>query len=154
LDVNDRMLGVENVIVGILDLGLIHPNVSPCSALMIFVRKKDGSQRLCIDYHQLNKVMIKKQYMFPRIDGLFDQMKGEIIFSKIDLRSGYHQLWIKEEDISNASFNMRFKHYDFTILPFGLMNALRVFMSLMKGVLSEYLENFVQVFIDYILIYS
>jgi hypothetical protein len=78
---------------------------------------------LCIDYHQLNKVTIKNQYMLPRIDDLFDQMKGATVFSKIDLRSGYHQLWIKEEDIPKTTFKMRFRHYEFTVLPFGLTNA-------------------------------
>jgi hypothetical protein len=98
--------------------------------------------------------MIKNQYLLPRIDDLFDQMKGVMVFSKIDLRSGYHQLWIKEEDIPKTAFKMRFGHYEFTILPFGLTNAPGVFMSLMNGVFREYLDKFVQVFIDDILIYS
>jgi hypothetical protein len=101
---------------------------------MIFVKKKDGSWRLCIDYQQLNKVTIKNQYPLPRIDDLFDQDERSTIFSKIDLRLRYHQLRIKEEDIPKTAFKMRFGHYEFVVLPFGLMNAPRVFMSLMNGV--------------------
>jgi hypothetical protein len=138
----------------LLDLGLIRPSVSPWGAPVIFVRKKDGSWRLCIDYRQLNKATIKNQYLLPRIDDLFDQMKGETVFSKIDLRSGYHQLRIKEEDIPHIAFKMRFKHYEFTVLPFGLTNTPGLFMSLMNGVFREYLDKFVQVFIDDMLIYS
>jgi hypothetical protein len=138
----------------LLDLGLIHPSVSPWGAPVIFIRKKDGLWRLCIDYRQLNKATIKNQYPLPRIDDLFDQMKGVTVFSKIDLRSGYHQLWIKEDDIPKTTFKTRFGHYKFTILPFGLTNAPGVFMSLMNGVFRKYLDKFVQVFIDDILIYS
>jgi hypothetical protein len=138
----------------LLDLGLIHPSVSPWGAPVIFIRKKDGSWRLCIDYRQLNKATIKNQYPLPRIDDLFDQMKGATVFSKIDLRSGYHQLRIKEDDVPKTAFKTRFGHYEFTVLPFGLTNAPGVFMSLMNGVFREYLDKFVQVFIDDILIYS
>jgi hypothetical protein len=138
----------------LLDLGLIRPSVLPWGAPVIFIRKKDGSWRLCIDYRQLNKATIKNQYPLPRIDDLFDQMKGATVFSKIDLRSGYHQLRIKEDDIPKTAFKTRFGHYEFTVLPFGLTNAPGVFMSLMNGVFREYLDKFVQVFIDDILIYS
>jgi hypothetical protein len=138
----------------LLDLGLIRPSVSPWGAPVIFIRKKDGSWRLCIDYRQLNKATIKNQYPLPRIDDLFDQMKGATVFSKIDLQSGYHQLRIKEDDIPKTAFKMRFGHYEFTVLPFGLTNAPGIFMSLMNGVFCEYLDKFVQVFIDDILIYS
>jgi hypothetical protein len=138
----------------LLDLGLIRPSVSPWGAPVIFIRRKDRSWRLCIDYRQLNKATIKNQYPLPRIDDLFDQMKGATVFSKIDLRSGYHQLRIKEDDIPKTALKMRFGHYEFTVLPFGLTNAPGVFMSLMNGVFREYLDKFVQVFIDDILIYS
>jgi hypothetical protein len=138
----------------LLDLGLIRPSVSPWGAPVIFIRKKDGSWRLCIDYRQLNKATIKNQYPLPRIDDLFDQMKGATVFSKIDLRSGYHQLRIKEDDVPKTAFKTRFGHYEFTVLPFGLTNTPGVFMSLMNGVFREYLDKFVQVFIDDILIYS
>ena len=129
----------------LLDLGLIRPSVSPWSAPAIFIRKKDGSWRLCIDYRELNKATIKNQYPLPRIDDLFDQMKGAMVFSKIDLRSGYHQLRIKEDDIPKTAFKTRFGHYEFTVLPFGLTNAPGVFMSLMNGVFRKYLDKFVQV---------
>jgi hypothetical protein len=115
---------------------------------------KKGSWRLCIDYRQLNKATIKNQYPLPRIDDLFDQMKGVTLFSKINLRSGYHQLRIREDDIHKTTFQMRFGHYEFTILPFRLTNAPGVFMILMNGVFHEYLDKFIQVFIDNILIYS
>ena len=117
----------------LLDLGLIRPSVSPWGAPVIFIRKKDGSWRLCIDYRQLNKATIKNQYPLPRIDDLFDQMKGAMVFSKIDLQSGYHQLRIKEDDVPKTAFKMRFGHYEFTVLPFGLTNAPGEFMSLMNG---------------------
>jgi hypothetical protein len=117
----------------LLELGIIHPSVSPWDAPFIFVRKKYGSWRLCIDYHQLNKVTIKNQYQLPRIDDLFDQMNGSTMFSKIHLISGYHQLKIKEEAIPNTTFKTRFRHYDFIVLPFGLTNVPGVFMSLMNG---------------------
>jgi hypothetical protein len=138
----------------LLDLGLIRPSVSPWGAPVIFIRKKDRLSRLCIDYRQLNKATIKNQYPLPRIDDLFDKMKGATVFSKIDLRSGYHQLRIKEDEIPKTTFKTRFGHYEFTFLPFGLTNAPGVFMSLMNGVFREYLDKFVQVFIDDILIYS
>jgi hypothetical protein len=137
-----------------LDLGIIRPSVSSWGAPIIFIPKKDGSWRLCIDYHQLNKETIKNQYPLPRIDDLFDHMKGVMVSSKIDLRSRYHQLRIKEDEIPKTTFKMSFGHYNFTVLPFGLTNALGVFMSLMNGVFHEYLDKFIQVFIDDILIYS
>ena len=131
----------------LLDLGMIRPSVSPWGAPIIFIRKKDGSWRIFIDYHQLNKATIKNQYPLPRIDDLFDQMKGAMVFSKIYLRSGYHQLQIKEDYIPKTAFKTRFGHYEFT-------NAPGVFMSLMNGVFCEYMDKLIQVFIDDILIYS
>jgi hypothetical protein len=121
----------------LLDLGLIHPSVSPWGEPMIFVRKKDGLWRLCIDYRQLNKVTVKNQYSLQRIDDLYDQMKGETVFSKIKLRLGCHQLHIKEEYIPKTTFKMRFKHYEFIVLTFGLTNAPVVLMNLMNGVFCE-----------------
>jgi hypothetical protein len=132
----------------------IFPSVSPWGALVLFVKNKDGTLRLCIDFRQLNKVTIKNKYPFPRIDDLFDQLKDAKIFSKIDLRSGYHQVRIKNEDISKTTFITRYVHYEFIVVPFGLSNALVVFMFLMNGVFREYLDKFVIVFLDDILVYS
>jgi hypothetical protein len=137
----------------LLDSGLVRPNVSPWGAPVIFV-KKDGSLRLCIDYRDLNRATVKNRYPMPRIDDLFDQMKGATVFSKIDLQSGYHQLSIKESDIPKTAFRTRFGHYEFFVVPFILTNAPAVFMSLMNGVFWKYLDRFVQVFLDDILIYS
>jgi hypothetical protein len=138
----------------LLDLGLIRPSVSLWGAPIIFVKKKDGSLRLCIDYRDLNRATVKNRYPMSRIDDLFDQMNRVEVFSKIYLRSGYHQLRIKEGDIPKTTFRTWFGHYKFVLVPFGLTNAPAVFMSLMNGVFREYLDYFVQVFLDDILIYS
>lgn len=137
-----------------LNKKLIRPSVSPWGALVLFVRKKDGTMRLCTDYKMLNKVTIKNRYPLPRIDNLFDQMKGATVFSKFDLRSGYHQLCIKDEDIHKTAFRTRYGHYEFTVLPFRLTNALAAFMNLMNRIFQDCLDKFVLVFIDDILIYS
>jgi hypothetical protein len=134
--------------------GYICPSVSPWGAPVLFVKKKDGTLRLCIDFRQLNKVTVKNKYHFPRIDDLFDQLKDAKIFSKIALRSGYHQVRIKEEDINKTVSGTRYGHYEFTMAPFGLSNAPVVFMCLMNGDFREYLDKFVIVFLDDILIYS
>jgi hypothetical protein len=102
-----------------------------------FVKKKDGILRLCIDFRQLNNIAIKKKYHLSMIDDLFDQLKGARIFYKIDLRSSYHQVRIKEEEISKTTFRTRYGHYEFTVVPFGLSNAPIVFMFLMNGVFRE-----------------
>jgi hypothetical protein len=138
----------------ILKKGYIRLSVSPWGAPVLFVKKKDGTLRLCIDFRQLNKVIVKKKYPLPRIDDLFDQLKDARIFSKIDLRLGYHQVRIKEEDINKTTFRTRYGHYEFTVVPFGLSNALAIFICLMNGVFREYLDKFVIVFLDVILIYS
>ena len=120
----------------------------------MFVKKKDGTLRLCIDYRQLNKVTVKNRYPLPRIDDLFDQLKGARVFSKIDLRSGYHQLRIKEQDIQKTTFQTRYGHCEFLVMPFGLTHALTMFMELMNRVFQPYLDQYVVVFIDDILVYS
>jgi hypothetical protein len=118
------------------------------------VKKKDGTLRLCIDYRQLNKVTVKNIYPLPRIDDLFDQLKGAKVFSKIDLRSGYYQMRIKGQDVLKTAFRTRYGHFEFLVLPFGFTNAPTLFMDLMNRVFQPYLDKFVVVFIDDILVYS
>jgi hypothetical protein len=138
----------------LLDKGFIQPTNSPWGALVLFVRKKDGTHRLCIDYQQLNKITMKNKYLLPRIDDLFDQLKGARAFLKIDLRSGYYQIKIKEADVAKIAFRTRYGHYEFLVLPFRLTNAPALFMDLMNRVFQTYLDKFVVVFIDDILVYS
>ncbi|GJX83497.1 putative reverse transcriptase domain-containing protein [Tanacetum coccineum] len=113
----------------LLEKGFIHPNSSPWGAPVLFVKKKDGSFRMCIDYRELNKLTVKNRYPLPRIDNLFDKLQGSSMYSKIDLRSGYHQLRIKEEDIPITAFRTRYGHFEFQVMPFGLTNASAVFVD-------------------------
>jgi hypothetical protein len=138
----------------LLKKGYIRLSASPWGVPVLFVKNKNGTLRLCIDFRQLNKYTIKNKYPLPRIDDLFDQLRGEKIFLKIDLRSGYHEVRIKEGDIHKTTFRTRYGHYEFVVGPFGMTNAPVVFKCLMNGIFKNYLDKFVIVFLDDILIYS
>nr|GEU53903.1 putative reverse transcriptase domain-containing protein [Tanacetum cinerariifolium] len=136
------------------DKGFIRLSSSPWGASVLFVKMKDGSFRMCIDYREMNKLTVKNRYPLPRIDDLFDQLQGSRVYSKIDLRSGYHQLRVRDEDIPETAFRTCYGHYEFQVMLFGLTNAPAVFMDLMNRVCKPYLDKFIIVFIDDILIYS
>jgi hypothetical protein len=138
----------------LLEKGYIRPSTSPWAAPVLFVEKKDGTKRMCIDYRALIEVTVKNKYPLPRIEDLFDQLRGASVFSKIDLRLGYHQLRIRPSDISKTSFITKYGLYEFMVMSFGLMNVPTYFMYLMNNVFMDYLDKFVVVFIDDILLYS
>ncbi|GJR90487.1 putative reverse transcriptase domain-containing protein [Tanacetum coccineum] len=149
-----KMKELSDQLQDLSDKGFIRPSSLLWGAPVLFVKKKDGSFRMCIDYRELNKLTVKNRYPLLKIDDLFDQLQGTSVYSKIDLRSGYHQLRIYDEDILKTTFRTRYGHYEFQVMPFGLTNAPAVFMDLMKWVCKPYLNKFVIVFIDDILIYS
>nr|GEV09054.1 putative reverse transcriptase domain-containing protein [Tanacetum cinerariifolium] len=149
-----KMLELSNQLKDLQEKGFIRPSHSPWGAPVLFVKKKDSALRMCIDYRELNKLTIKNHYPLLRIDDLFVQLQGVCYFSKIDLCSGYHQLRVHEEDILKTTFRTCYGHYEFTVMPFGLTNASTIFMDLMNHVCKPYLDKFVIVFIDDILIYS
>ena len=124
----------------LLDKGFIRPSTSPWDSTILFAKKKDKTLRLCIDYIQLNRVTIKNRYPLSRIDDLFDQLRGARVYSKIDLRTGYHQLRVRETDIPKTAFRTRYGHCEFTVIPFELMNAPAAFMDLMHRVFQPYLD--------------
>ena len=137
-----------------MDKGFIRPSTSPWCAPVLFAKKKDKTLRLCNDYRQLNRVMIKNRYPLLRIDYLFDQLRGAQVYSKIDLRTCFLQLRVRETYIPKTAFRTQYGHSEFTVMPFGLTNAPAAFMDLMHRVFQPYLDQFVVVFVDDILIYS
>ena len=136
----------------LLDKGFIRLSTSPWGALVLFAKKKDKTLRLCIDYRQLNKVTVKNRYPLLRIDDLFDQLRGVRVYSKVYLLTDYHQLRVRETDILKTAFRTHYGHFEFTVMPFGLTNAPVAFMDLMHRVFQPYLDQFVGVFVDDILI--
>nr|GEX20881.1 putative reverse transcriptase domain-containing protein [Tanacetum cinerariifolium] len=149
-----EMMELSNQLKELQEKGFIRPSHSLWGAPVLFLKKKDGALRMCIDYRELNKLTIKNRYALPRIDDLFNQLQGACCFSKIDLRSEYHQLRVREEDIPNTAFRTRYGHFEFTVMPFRLTNTPAVFMNLINRVCKPYLDKFLIVFIDDILIYS
>jgi hypothetical protein len=134
--------------------GYIRPSTSPWATPVLFVEKKDGTKRMCIDYRALNEVTIRNKYRLPKLEDLFDQQREATMFSKIDMRSGYHQLRIQPSDILKTTFITKYGLYEYTVMYFGLKNVPAFFMNLMNSVFMDYLDKFVVVFIDDILIYS
>ena len=149
-----KAIELKEQLTQLLDQGYIRPSVSPWSAPVLFVKKKDGTLRMCIDYRGLNQCTIKNKYPIPRIDELLDRLNGSSIYTKIDLKSGYYQIQIKEEDIPKTGFNTRYGHYEFTVIPFGLTNAPATFNCLMFDIFIKQLDEYVLVFFDDILVYS
>ena len=138
----------------LLDKGFIRPSTSPWDAPVLFAKKKDKTLRLCIDYRHLNRVTVKNQYSLSRIDDLFDQLRGARVYSKIDIRTSYHQLRVREKDVPKTTFRTRYGHFEFTVMPFRLTNTPAAFMDLMHRVFQPYLDQLDVVFVDDILIYS
>ena len=137
-----------------LEHGYIRPSDSPYGSLVLFVPKKDGGLRFCIDYRWLNKKTIRNRYPLPLPEELFDRLGGSQVFSKIDLRSGYWQVRLRKEDIPKTAFKTRWGLYEFLVVPFGVTNAPAQFMNMMNDVLADFLDRFVVVFLDDLLIYS
>ncbi|XLU80870.1 hypothetical protein S245_004290, partial [Arachis hypogaea] len=138
-----EMAELKSQLEDLLGKNFIRPSVSPWGAPALLVKKKDGSMRLCVDYRQLNKVTVKNKYPLPRIDDLMDQLQGANVFSKIDLRSEYHQIRVRDEDIPKTAFRTRYGHYEYTVMSFGLTNASAIFMDYMNRIFHPYLDKFV-----------
>lgn len=150
----NELAELKNQLKELLDKGFIRPSSSEWGCPALFVKKKDQSLRMCVDYRPLNVVTIKNKYPLPRIDILFDQLSKARVFSKIDLRSGYHQIKIRPQDIPKTAFSTRYGLYEYLVMSFGLTNAPAYFMYLMNSVFMAELDKFVVVFIDDILVYS
>jgi len=149
-----ELVELKKQIEELMEKQFIRPSTSPWGAPVLLVKKKNGSSRLCMDYRQLNKMTIKNKYPLPRIDDLMDQLHGSSVFLKIDLRSGYHQILVKANDVQKTAFRSRYGHYEYVVMPFGVTNAPTIFMEYMNKILRPFLDKFIVVFIDDILIYS
>nr|KYP71540.1 Transposon Ty3-I Gag-Pol polyprotein [Cajanus cajan] len=143
-----ELVELKKQIENLLEKQMVRPSVSPWGASILLVKKKDGGTRLCVDYQQLNKLTIRNKYPFPRIDDLMDQLRGASIFLKIDLRSGYHQIRVKESDIPNIAFRTKYGHCEYVVMRFGVTNAPTVFMDYMNKIFRSFLDRFVMVYID------
>jgi hypothetical protein len=132
-----ELVELKSQIEDLMEKGFIRPSVSPWGAPVLLVKKKDGRSRLCVDYRKLNKATIKNRYPLPRIDDLMDQLKGASVFSKIDLKSGYHQIRVREEDVQKTAFRSRYGHYEYLVMPFGVTNAPAIFMDYMNRITTR-----------------